>query len=77
MVLFIYGVVKCKNIMKEGESMAKNKPYGDNSRIGAIKNRTQIYNSKIDLYIKRDTITGRFLDVKTSGGKFKGVRIEK
>lgn len=57
--------------------MATNKPYGDNSRIGAVKKRTQTYNSKTKLYVKRDITTGRFLDNKTTGGKFKGIRLEK
>ena len=26
--------------------MAKNKPYGDNARVGAVKNRTQVQNPK-------------------------------
>jgi hypothetical protein len=53
--------------------MAKNKPHGDNARKGAVKNRSQVLNSKTGLYIKRDSVSGRFMDVKTSGGKFKGV----
>lgn len=53
--------------------MAKNKPYGDNSRKGAVKNRSQVLNTKNGLYVKRNSDTGRFMDVKTSGGKFKGV----
>ncbi len=53
--------------------MAKNKPYGDNARKGAVKDRTQVLNPKTKLYVKRDSNTGRFIDVKTSGGKFKGV----
>ena len=57
--------------------MAVNKPNGDNSRIGAVKERTQVYNPKIELYIKRDKNNGQFMDVKTSGGKFKGVTKEK
>lgn len=57
--------------------MAKNKPYGDNARIGAVKKRTQVFNSKIDLYIKRDKSNGQFMDIKTTGKKFKGVRREK
>ena len=56
--------------------MAINKPKGDNARIGAVKDRSQTFNDKIKLYVKRDTTTGRFIDVKTSGGKFKGVRKE-
>lgn len=57
--------------------MAVNKPKGDNARIGAVKGRSQTFNDKTNLYIKRDIITGRFMDVKTSGGKFKGIRKEK
>lgn len=57
--------------------MAKNKPYGDNARIGAVRSRSQTLHSNGELYIKRDRSTGRFMDVKTSGGKFKGVIIEK
>lgn len=57
--------------------MAKNAPIGDNARKGAVKGRTQVLNPKIKLYVKRDTETGRFMDVKTTGGKFKGVRKEK
>ena len=57
--------------------MAKNKPIGDNARKGAVKNRSQLLHSNGELFIKRDTETGKFLDVKTTGGKFKGVRKEK
>lgn len=57
--------------------MAVNKPYGDNARIGAVKERSQVLNPKTGLYVKRDSSTGQFMDVKTTGGKFKGVRTEK
>ena len=58
--------------------MAKNKPYGDNARVGAVKGRSQVYNPKTDSCVKRDTTTGRFMDVKTSSNSpFKGVRKEK
>lgn len=57
--------------------MAKNPPTGDNARKGAVKGRSQVLNPKTKLYVKRDTETGRFMDVKTTGGKFKGVRKEK
>lgn len=57
--------------------MAKNKPVGDNARKGAVKKRSQVLNPKTNLFVKRDTETGRFMDVKTTGGKFKGVRKEK
>ncbi len=57
--------------------MATNKPYGDNSRNGAVKSRSQTFNPKTEMYVKRNTDTGRFMDVKTTGGPFKGVRKEK
>lgn len=57
--------------------MAVNKPYGDNHRIGMIKGRSQTYNTQNGLYVKRDLNTGRFIEVKTTGGKFKGVKKEK
>ncbi|XMO85032.1 hypothetical protein AAFN75_09560 [Algibacter sp. AS12] len=57
--------------------MAKNKPIGDNARKGAVKQRSQVLNPKTNLYVKRNAETGQFMDVKTSGGKFKGVRKEK
>ncbi len=57
--------------------MAVNKPYGDNSRIGAVKERSQVYNPTINCFVKRDTNTGQFMDVKSDGTPFKGVRKEK
>lgn len=57
--------------------MAKNKPTGDGHRIGAVRDRTQTYNPQTGLYVKRDTKTGQFMDVKKDGTKFKGVTMEK
>lgn len=58
--------------------MAKNAPTGDNARKGAVTNRTQVQNPKTGLWTKRDSETGRFMDVKTSSDKpFKGVTKEK
>ena len=57
--------------------MAKNGISGDNKRNGAIKKRTQVLNTKTNLYVKRDKNTGQFIDVKTTGGKFKGITEEK
>ncbi len=57
--------------------MATNPPKGDNHRNGSVKDRTQVQNPKTDLWVKRDAGTGKFMDVKTSGGRFKGVRREK
>jgi hypothetical protein len=57
--------------------MATNPPKGDGHRNGAVRDRSQTYNPKTEQYVKRDTDTGRFLDVKQDGSKFKGVRREK
>ena len=57
--------------------MAVNKPIGDNRRIGAVRERSQVQNPKTGLYTKRNANTGQFIDVKTTGGPFKGVRTEK
>lgn len=57
--------------------MATNGKSGDNRRHGAVKERSQVLNTKTGLFVKRDTNTGQFVDVKTTGGKFKGVRNEK
>lgn len=57
--------------------MATNKPYGDNRRIGSVRERSQTFNPVTQQYVKRDTTTGRFMDVKKDGTPFKGVRKEK
>lgn len=57
--------------------MATNGKSGDDRRHGAVRKRTQVKHSSGKLYVKRDAETGKFMDVKTSGGKFKGVRKEK
>ena len=57
--------------------MAVNKPTGDNARIGAVKNRSQTYNPQNDKWVKRDADTGKFMDQKSDGTPFKGVRKEK
>lgn len=55
--------------------MARNGEKGG-GRFGAIKDRSQIYNPKTEQYVKRDTDTGKFMDVKQDGTPFKGVRKE-
>lgn len=56
--------------------MAKNeKAY--NGHIGeAIRGKTQVYNPATGHYIKRDSSTGKFIDVKSDGTAFKGVTKE-
>lgn len=57
--------------------MATNPPK-DNSRRGAVKDRTQIQNPRTGLWTKRDSNTGQFMDVKISSPEpFKGVSKEK
>ena len=55
--------------------MATNPP-NDNSRKGVVKGRSQ-FEGPNGNWIKRNTETGRFLEQKETGGKFKGVRKEK
>jgi hypothetical protein len=58
--------------------MATNPPSGDGHRQGAVKKRSQL-KTKIegeDHWTKRDKESGRFMDQKKDGEKFKGVRCE-
>ena len=57
--------------------MAKNPPPGDGHRVGAVRKRSQVKSPLMDQWVKRDAETGRFMDVKEDGEKFKGVRREK
>lgn len=56
--------------------MATNPPKGDGHRIGAVKSRSQTQTPSGN-FVKRDTETGRFMDVKSDKKPFKGVRKEK
>lgn len=55
--------------------MAKNT--GRGFRRGAVRARSQIRNPLTRLWVKRDDSSGRFVDGKTSRGRFKGIRREK
>lgn len=57
--------------------MARNGKAGDGHRNGAVKDRSQTHNPKTDQWVKRDTDTGRFMDVKQDGTPFKGIRKER
>jgi hypothetical protein len=57
--------------------MAKNKPYGDGHRKGAVRERSQSYNPRTGQWVKRDSETGKWMDVKQDGTPWKGVRKEK
>lgn len=67
-MLLIYTVFLDKFI-----NMAKNT--GSEFRQGAVKDRTQTYNSKTNCYIKRDSTTGKFLSVKKDE-PYKGITKE-
>jgi hypothetical protein len=56
--------------------MATNKPAGDGHRNGAVRQRSQTKTPSGN-WVKRDAKTGRFMDVKSDGKPFKGVRKEK
>jgi len=59
--------------------MASNEPAGDNRRIGAVKKRAQLKGKLMGrtAWTKRDKTDGKFMAVKQSKKKFKGVRKEK
>ena len=59
--------------------VAVNKPVGDNARKGAVRKRTQRKGALMGktAWTKRSKESGRFMDVKKSKKKFKGVRREK
>ena len=55
--------------------MATNPPKGP-GRVGAVKNRDQVYNPRIDRWTKRDD-SKKFMDQKADNTPFKGVRKHK
>ena len=59
--------------------MAVNKPVGDNARKGAVRKRSQLKTKMAgkSQWTKRSRASGRFMDVKKSPKKFKGVRRER
>jgi transcriptional regulator with XRE-family HTH domain len=63
-------------IITQEPTMATNPPKGDNHRNGEVRHRSQTFNPKTEQWVKRDADTGRFMDVKQDGTKFKGVRRE-
>ena len=56
--------------------MATNPPAGDGHRNGAVRDRSQ-FQRPDGHWVKRDTETGRFKDVKSDEAPFKGVRRER
>lgn len=57
--------------------MARNGKVGDGHRNGAVRGRTQAFNPKTGNWVKRNSDTGKFMDVKSDGTPFKGVTKEK
>jgi hypothetical protein len=55
-------------------SMATNT--GNDFRRGAVCDRSQTHNPQNDTWVKRDSETGKFMDVKKDA-PFKGIRKEK
>jgi hypothetical protein len=55
--------------------MATNPPKGS-GRVGAVKERSQVFNPKIQDWVKRGP-DGKFMDIKQDGKPFKSVRKEK
>ncbi len=49
---------------------------GNGSRIGSLKNRTQVQSPKAGRYVERDTTTGQFINQKSDDKPFKGVAKE-
>lgn len=44
--------------------MAKNPPPGDKHRVGAVRDRSQVFNPHTQHWVKRDDNDGRFMDQK-------------
>ena len=57
--------------------MATNYPPGDGHRNGAVRRRSQFQNPQNGLWVERDLNTGRFINQKSDGKPFKGIRKEK
>ena len=59
--------------------MASNEPTGDSRRIGAVRKRAQLKGKLMGktAWTKRNKTDGKFIAVKKSKKKFKGVRKEK
>lgn len=56
--------------------MAKNGEKGK-GRKGAVKRRSQFKNPLLERFVKRNTKSGKIMDVKSNKKPFKGIRKEK
>jgi len=75
-LVLVGGMISSALKLRLGGSMATNGKAGDNRRHGMVRERSQIQTSS-GHWVKRDANTGRFMDVKSDGTPFKGVRKEK
>lgn len=57
--------------------MAKNAPTGDGQRKGMVIGRTQTFSPITQKWVKRNSETGTFMDVKQGDTPCKSVRKEK
>jgi hypothetical protein len=72
----VQGKLIARSSSREEPHMAMNPPKGDGHRNGAVKDRSQVQNPKNGNWTKRDSDSGQFMDQKTDGKPFKGVRKE-
>lgn len=56
--------------------MAVNPPKGP-GRVGAVRDRTQVFNPQNNKWVKRNSENGQFMDQKASETPFKGVTKER
>jgi hypothetical protein len=63
-------------LLQQEYIMATNPPSNDGHRNGAVRDRSQT-KTPSGHFVKRDTNTGKFMDVKQDKTPFKGVRKEK
>lgn len=49
----------------------------DNHRNGAVRKRSQTFNTRNERWVERDTTTGQFINMKADDKPFKGVRKER
>ena len=75
-ILFVDRFALCALDKRNEVEMATNPPKGDGHRIGAIKDRSQVYNPQTEIWTKRGP-DGKFMDGKKDGTPFKGVRKER
>ncbi|WP_251519246.1 MULTISPECIES: hypothetical protein [Staphylococcus] len=64
------------NNNNNNNNSTNNNNSNNQERTGQVKDRSQVKNPQNDSYVKRDTETGEFMQVKSDSEPFKGVRKE-